>query len=132
MGNRLQDKVVVVTGAGQGMAREVCLRLTAEGAKVVGCDLNPDTAEKTLHEVREAGGETESLYPLDLRDEEKVHELMEFAADRYGGIDGLYNNAMAMRMGSIESLSLADWRETIDSTLTIHFLVWGAQTRFGL
>lgn len=122
LAGRLENKVVVVTGAGNGMARQVCLRLAAEGAKVVGCDIAADAAEETLRLVREAGGEMESLFPLDLRDESEAHGLMEYAAERYGGIDALYNNAMAMKMGSIESLPLDDWRETIDSTLTIHFL----------
>ncbi len=122
MPGALQDKVIVVTGAGKGMAREVCLRFVAEGARVLGCDIDPDAAEETLNIVRDAGGEMESLYPLDLRDEESAHRLMEYAGERFGGIDSLYNNAMAMKLGSIESLSLSDWRETLDGTLTVHFL----------
>jgi meso-butanediol dehydrogenase/(S,S)-butanediol dehydrogenase/diacetyl reductase len=122
LSKKLEGKVVVVTGAGKGMARTICVRLAAEGARIVGCDIDEEGAEETVKTVRDAGGEMESLYPLDLRDEESTHHLMEFAAERFGGIDCLYNNAMAMKLGSIESMSLDDWRETLDGTLTIHFL----------
>jgi meso-butanediol dehydrogenase/(S,S)-butanediol dehydrogenase/diacetyl reductase len=120
---RLDGKVILVTGAGDGMAREVCLRFGAEGAKVVGCDINAETAEQTLETVRASGAEMESLYPLDLRIEEEAHRFAEFAAEAYGGVDVLYNNAMSMRIGTIEELSLDDWNYTMANTLTIQFLV---------
>ncbi|OLT06543.1 hypothetical protein BJF90_15740 [Pseudonocardia sp. CNS-004] len=104
------------------MARQVALRFAAEGASVVGCDIDGEAAEETLQEVRAAGGRMESLHPIDLTDEESAHRLFEFAAEQYGGVDILDNNAMQHRMGAIEDLSLADWQLTMDHTLTLHFL----------
>ena len=53
---RLAGKVALITGTGVGMGRAAALRFAAEGATVVGCDLNPQTSEETVRLVREAGG----------------------------------------------------------------------------
>ena len=119
---RLEGKVAVITGAGRGMARQVALRFAAEGAAIVGAEIDPEAGAETVQAVREAGGEMESLY-VDLTDEANAHRLAEFAAEKFGGIDILYNNAMAMKIGSVEDLKLDDWQYTIDNTLTLHYLV---------
>src|SRR3984885_12416464 len=69
------------------------------------------------------GGTIESVHPLDLMDEKGVRGLTQFAADRFGGIDILFNSARGHRPGTIEETSLADWRWTLDHTLGIQFLV---------
>lgn len=120
---RLQGKVAVITGTGRGMARQVALRLAAEGASIIGCDIDAGAAEETQALVRSAGGKMESLYPLDLSVEKQAHELAEFAAEKFGGIDILHNNAMQLRLGSVEDSSLDDWHHTITHTLTVPFLV---------
>lgn len=123
MSGRLEGKVAVITGTGRGIAREVALRFSAEGAKIVGCDIDEEAADETVEIVRQAGGEMESLHPLDLREEADARRLAEFATEQFGGIDILYNNAMAMRIGELETLPLEDWKFTLESTLTIHYLV---------
>ena len=123
MAGRLQDKVVVITGTGEGMARQVAMRLASEGALIIGCDVNAVTAQETLDAVRASGGQMESLHPLDLSEEESAHRLLEFAVETYGGIDVLHNNAMQLRLGRLEDLSLADWSLTLTHTLTVPFLV---------
>lgn len=120
---QLEGKVAVVTGTGRGMARDVCLRFAQEGASLIGCDLDAEAASETRDLVREAGGEMEILAPLDLTEEANAHRLAEFAAETFGGIDVLYNNAMQMRLGAIEDISAADWRFGIENTLTLQFLV---------
>ncbi|OAK51200.1 SDR family NAD(P)-dependent oxidoreductase [Rhodococcoides kyotonense] len=120
---RLQGKVAVITGTGRGMARQVALRLAAEGASIVGCDIDAEAAEETQALVRSAGGKMESLHPLDLSVEEQAHALAEFASEQFGGIDILHNNAMQLRLGSVEDSSLDDWHHTITHTLTVPFLV---------
>ena len=122
MQRRLEGKVAVITGTGDGMGRTAALRFCAEGARVVGCDINDETAAETLRLVREAGGEMECLYPLDLSDEAETHRLMMYAADRYGGIDILYNNAYAQKLGAPEHMTLEDFSFTITNTLTISWL----------
>jgi meso-butanediol dehydrogenase/(S,S)-butanediol dehydrogenase/diacetyl reductase len=122
MSKRLAGKVAVITGTGDGMGRTASLRFAAEGACVVGCDLNEETAAETLRLVRAAGGEMECVFPLDLADEAATHELMAHAAEVYGGIDILYNNAMGMKLGFPAEMTLEDWNFTLTNTLTIHWL----------
>jgi meso-butanediol dehydrogenase / (S,S)-butanediol dehydrogenase / diacetyl reductase len=75
MAGRLQDKVVVITGTGEGMARQVAMRLASEGALIIGCDVNAVTAQETLDAVRASGGQMESLHPLDLSEEERASSV---------------------------------------------------------
>jgi NAD(P)-dependent dehydrogenase (short-subunit alcohol dehydrogenase family) len=90
---RLVDKVVVITGTGDGQGRAAALRFSKEGASVVGCDLNAAAAAETEELVRDAGGEMYSVSPLDLTDEDDVKTLIAGAIERFGCIDALYNNA---------------------------------------
>jgi NAD(P)-dependent dehydrogenase (short-subunit alcohol dehydrogenase family) len=123
MPGQLEGKVAVITGTGNGIARDIALRFAAEGARIVGCDINEETAAETIRLVREAGGEMEALYPLDLTSEVNAHDLAEFAAETFGGIDILVNSAMQMRLGAVEDLTVDDWKFTLDNTLMLQFLV---------
>jgi meso-butanediol dehydrogenase/(S,S)-butanediol dehydrogenase/diacetyl reductase len=123
MTGRLNGKVAVLTGTGRGIAREVALRFAAEGALVVGCDLDKAAAQETCDLVRARGGIMESLHPLDLTDENSVRRLADFAAERFGGIDILYNSARGHRPGTAEGTSFDDWHWTLDHTLGVQFLV---------
>jgi NAD(P)-dependent dehydrogenase (short-subunit alcohol dehydrogenase family) len=123
MSGRLTGKVAVLTGTGRGIARAVALRFAAEGASVVGCDLDAQAGLETLELVREQGGTMESLQPLDLTEEKGARRLSDFAVERFGGIDIVFNSARGHRPGTIEQTSLDDWRWTLDHTLGIQFLV---------
>ncbi len=85
---RLDGKVCVITGAGGGMGREAALLFSAEGASVCAADIDGDAAEQTAGEARDAFAQQ-----IDVADEASVQRMMEATADRYGGIDVLYNNA---------------------------------------
>ena len=93
MAQRLKDKVCIITGTGDGMRRAAALLFCAEGAKVVGCDINAQKAERTLRDARNAGGEMMSLHPADLTQQAVCDELANLALKNYGGIDVIYNNA---------------------------------------
>jgi len=87
---RLDGKVCVITGAGGGMGRDASILFTEEGAKVCAADVNLAAAEETA-----ALCATDSAFALgvDVADEEQVAGMMAATADRFGGIDVLYNNA---------------------------------------
>lgn len=119
MADRLRNKVAVITGTGDGQGRTGALRFAAEGAKIVGCDIDEEKAAETVRLVREAGGQMECLY-LDLSDEDNAHELLEFAAQTYGGIDILYNNAFQLAFAPLEHLSRKDWMFSVDNTLNLY------------
>jgi NAD(P)-dependent dehydrogenase (short-subunit alcohol dehydrogenase family) len=86
---RLDGKVCVITGAGGGMGREAAILFTAEGARVCAADVLLDAAEET---VEACSGEAFAAR-VDVADEPQVEKLMSAAAERFGGIDVLYNNA---------------------------------------
>jgi len=88
----LEGKVCVVTGAGQGMGRAAAIEMAAQGASVVAGDVNDEMGRATIHAIQEAGGAGHFLH-CDVRDREQVRALMDGAAERFGGIDVLHNNA---------------------------------------
>ena len=85
---RLDGKVAVITGAGGGMGREAALLFCEEGAQVCVADVDADAAEKTAAEAGDA-----FAIRVDVADSDSVREMYEQTAERYGGIDVLYNNA---------------------------------------
>ena len=87
IGNRLQDRVTVVTGGGSGIGLASARRLAAEGAKVVIGDLNPDAGKAAADE---AGG---LFVPCDVTSEADVENLFKAAFDTFGSVDVAFNNA---------------------------------------
>ncbi|WP_404478615.1 SDR family NAD(P)-dependent oxidoreductase [Novosphingobium sp. BL-52-GroH] len=92
MGNRLDGKVCVVTGAGSGMGRACAQEMATQGGRVVVTDVNEDAGRATTATIIEAGHDA-AFFHCNLRDAQQIRELMDFAASRYGGIDVLHNNA---------------------------------------
>jgi len=120
--NRLAGKVALITGTAGGQGRAAALLFAAEGATVVGTDVNQDGAAETVELVRAAGGLMDSTHPLDLADEEGVRTWVDGAAQRHGGIDVLYNNAGATLFSPIAETSYADWSFVLRNELDIVFL----------
>ena len=85
---RLDGKVAVITGAGGGMGREAALLFCAEGAQVCVADVDADAAQKTATDAGDA-----FAIRVDVSDSDSVREMYDQTAERYGGIDVLYNNA---------------------------------------
>jgi len=89
---RLQDKVVIVTGAGAGMGGAVAVAYAREGAKIVAADVDEGLAQATVATIRDAGGEATFMY-TDISDASQVKALVDRTVELYGGVDVLYNNA---------------------------------------
>ena len=122
MAGRLAGKVALITGTADGQGRAAAELFAAEGARVVGCDIKADLAEETVERVRRAGGDMVSMQPLDLGDEAQVQSWIEFAVKTYGDFDILYNNASAVKGGTIEALSREDWDWNLRNEVTLVFL----------
>ncbi|MGH8970491.1 MAG: glucose 1-dehydrogenase [Actinomycetes bacterium] len=88
---RLSGKVVVITGAAGGIGREAALLFSEEGAQVCVADVDAEAGGKTAADCRDAFFEA-----VDVSDPVSVEALYAAAADRYGGVDVLYNNAGIM------------------------------------
>jgi NAD(P)-dependent dehydrogenase (short-subunit alcohol dehydrogenase family) len=89
MAGRLDGKVCVITGAGGAMGREAAIVFTGEGAKVCVADVDEGLADET---VSLCSGDAFSVR-VNVADEEDVKRLYASTAERYGGVDVLYNNA---------------------------------------
>jgi NAD(P)-dependent dehydrogenase (short-subunit alcohol dehydrogenase family) len=105
------------------MGRAAAILFAQEGARVVGCDINPETSDQTVKRARDAGGEMTAMAPVDLGDPDAAADWVNDAAATYGGIDILYNNASAIRMAPIDKLSVEDWHFTLHNELDTVFYV---------
>ncbi|WP_150271900.1 SDR family NAD(P)-dependent oxidoreductase [Paenibacillus tepidiphilus] len=86
------DKTVIVTGAGHGIGRAVAAAYAAEGAKVVIAEVNEEAGRKAAEEISRDGGTAEFVH-CDVSDEEQIIRMVKFAAERFGHVDILINNA---------------------------------------
>lgn len=122
MAGRLDGKACIITGSGGPVGRVAALRFAAEGARVVGADLDAASDEETVRLVREAGGEMSSFSSCNLNDPQQCAALAEFAVKTYGKLDVLVNNASNVRFGWMPELSQDDWNLTLDGELNHVFL----------
>ena len=117
---RLDGKVCVITGAGGGMGREAAIVFTEEGAKVCAADLDPALAEETVSLC--AGGAF--AFGVNVAEEEGVRAMCAATAERFGGIDVLYNNA-GISPGddaSVLDTSVEAWQRVQDVNVKSVFL----------
>jgi len=96
---RLDGKVAVITGAAGGIGREAAILFSEEGASVCVADVDPENGEATAAECREA-----FFQKVDVADPGSVQAMYAAAAERYGGVDVLYNNAGIMPADDVSVL----------------------------
>lgn len=91
---RFQDKVVLITGAASGLGRATALQLAQEGAKLAIVDRNGAALEETQGALRAAAPKVEILaIAADVADEQAVRGFVDATVERFGRIDGFFNNA---------------------------------------
>ncbi|PCI50931.1 MAG: beta-ketoacyl-ACP reductase [Alphaproteobacteria bacterium] len=113
-----QDKIAVVTGAGQGIGAAIAKRLAREGAKLVLVDINEDCLKDISGELN-----TETLcVAADVSKKDQVFSMIEQAKDTFGTVDILVNNAGIIRDGFLARLSEDDWDKVMDVNLKGPFL----------
>lgn len=89
---RIQNKVVIVTGAGGGIGEGIAKRLAEEGGKVVVNDINKAAGERVVAEITKAGG-TASFFAADVTKSADMKALVDAAVSRHGKLDVMVNNA---------------------------------------
>jgi SDR family mycofactocin-dependent oxidoreductase len=126
---RVEGKVAFVTGAARGQGRAHCLRLAAEGAKVVAVDAceaietipyegaTPEDLKETVRLVEAAGGEILARQ-ADVRDLPALHAAVDEGYDRWGRLDIVVGNAGVVSYGELAELDERTWQTMIDVNLT--------------
>jgi NAD(P)-dependent dehydrogenase (short-subunit alcohol dehydrogenase family) len=113
---RLENKVAIVTGAGQGIGKGIALLFAREGARVVTGSRRADVAEATVREI-DAGGGTALFVETDIRGEPDCRRIVETALDRFGRLDVLVNNAGIGLLRSVTDSTEAEYDRVLDTNL---------------
>ena len=114
----LENKVGIVTGAGQGIGRAIASRCAAEGASVVVADFNQEMGEQTVELIRAAGGEATFAFG-DVSDEASVKAMIKTVLETYGRLDIACNSAALSRgSGPIHEYSREVFDQTLEMCLT--------------
>ncbi|HEY9281564.1 MAG TPA: SDR family NAD(P)-dependent oxidoreductase [Eoetvoesiella sp.] len=126
MAGRLNNKVVIVAGAGSvgpgwGNGRAIAYRFAQEGAKVFAVDFNADALVETVTRVKEVDGEI-TTWLADVTSSEAVHGLVEACVKTYGRVDILVNNVGGSRKGGPVQLDEETWNQQLDFNLKSVFL----------
>jgi NAD(P)-dependent dehydrogenase (short-subunit alcohol dehydrogenase family) len=116
MSNRLQDKVVVVTGAAQGIGRGCARQVAAEGAAVVLADIQTESGERAAAAIRGEGGRA-LFCATDVRDEKQCAALMDQTVRTYGALHGLVNNVGWFPRATLEETTTELWDHVLQVNL---------------
>ena len=115
MGDRVQGRVAIVTGAASGIGEASAIRLAEEGATVICADLNGSGAEATALKIIADGGRAMAV-EIDISDSAQCDATVSKAVDSYGSIDILVNNAGV----NLPSVFHETTNEAIDRTLSVN------------
>jgi NAD(P)-dependent dehydrogenase (short-subunit alcohol dehydrogenase family) len=125
----LEDKVVVVTGAGRGIGRGEALECARQGAAVVVAEFDGDAGEEVAKEIVAAGGRALSV-PGDVSDADVADGLVTSAVETFGGLDAVVNNAGILRDRTLVKMSDAEWDDVVRVHLRGHFAPTRAACRY--
>ena len=119
MSNRFDGKVIVMTGAGSGLGQASALQVAKEGAKLVLVDLNAASLEETKSKVLEVAPNAEVLLiTANVADEKQVENYVSETVDKFGKIDGFFNNAgIEGKQSLTEDYSTDEFQKVVDVNL---------------
>jgi 3-oxoacyl-[acyl-carrier protein] reductase len=111
-----KNKVVVVTGGGQGIGRAICLKFALANGKVIIIDMNEETAKKVKDEIKEKGFDAVA-YKGDVSNAKGVKRIFDEILANYGKVDVLVNNAGIVSTKSFMDSNEEDWDRIMNINL---------------
>jgi NAD(P)-dependent dehydrogenase (short-subunit alcohol dehydrogenase family) len=120
MSNRLQDKVILITGAAQGIGFACARQAAAEGATVILADIQQDRGEQSAAAIRNEGHRAH-FHPVDVREESQCAVLMDYVFREHKKLDGLVNNAGWFPRATLEQTTTQLWEEVLNVNLRSAF-----------
>jgi len=136
----LQDKVIIVTGAGRGIGRDIALLCAAEGAKVVvndpgvasdGSGTSAAPAEEVVEEIRKRGGTAVANFET-VAEAIPASKIVKSATDHFGKLDGVVNNAGILRDMIFHKMSIEAFEAVIKVHLMGSFYVAHSAAKMGI
>jgi 3-oxoacyl-[acyl-carrier protein] reductase len=125
----LMGKIALVTGAAQGIGRDIALALATDGADVAICDVNLDAAQKTAGDIEAKGGKSLAL-KANVAASADVTAMVDQVVEKFGRIDILVNNAGITRDGLILRMKDEDWDLVLGINLKGAFLCTKAALKY--
>jgi meso-butanediol dehydrogenase/(S,S)-butanediol dehydrogenase/diacetyl reductase len=113
MPTNIENKNIIVTGAGRGIGAEIARGLAADGARLTVADLSEETAGAVAAEIRQAGG-TAIGVAVDVRQRESVRAMIDQAVQAHGRLDVIFNNAGVAQTKPFLDITEDDWRFVTD------------------
>ena len=117
----LENKSAVVTGGGSGSGKQIALTLATYGASLTVGDLNKESGEQTVKEIKNEGGHAQNVV-TDVSDNSQVTGLIKAAEDEFGGVDILVNNAGFGFTSTVIEMTEEDWDRVLGVNLKGQFL----------
>lgn len=112
-----EGKVVLITGAGRGIGREVAAAFAAHGARIAANDITPINLDQTVEQISSTGGIIKD-YVADISKKMPVQALVSRILDEWDRVDILINNAGVEPHAPLLDLDAWDWQRTIDVNLS--------------
>jgi meso-butanediol dehydrogenase/(S,S)-butanediol dehydrogenase/diacetyl reductase len=125
---RLENKVAVVTGAGQGIGKAIALALAKEGACVVVSDINFQEANQVTKEIESIGKKSIAV-KTDVTNKKEVDELIKKTLDKFGTLDIMVSNAGVSSMEFVIDMPEEKWDFNMDINLKGTFFVTQAAAK---
>ncbi|KAA1042367.1 SDR family NAD(P)-dependent oxidoreductase [Macrococcus equipercicus] len=114
---KLAGKVAVITGSSKGIGRETAAVLTEEGAVVILTARNEESLQDAVQYIKDRTGRTVDYVTADVTNEADAKKVIAFAAEKYGHLDILINNAGSAFAENFENVSLDDWQNDLNLKL---------------